>query len=229
MAEPEERLYRVWHTVLEMLSDRNYHVSLTLLEADYDDFLAMHENAVNPDMPLRQRMTLHLARRDKQLRVLFLDRAVAGVEQDGKLRKHTIAGLVQRFGDHLGSGVQGLMVLSDQLTMTPPALKVLEAMCEETPGLLQWFYEEELVVNLVRRELAFGTRYTHQPATAALISEATARNLGRFYVVDPVPRYFNAQPGDIIGIERRSETGAVAKCYRRCVAVVHREDVKDFL
>jgi hypothetical protein len=207
MNEPEgpSRLFRVWHNVLQMLSDRGYSVDVRLLAYSETEFEAL--------CPNRSSMTLHVIHhehRECQLRVLFVDQETIG---EDKIRKSTIPLLLRRLGER--EGTRGIFVFSDDLTMTPPAAKVIEAMNDETPGLLQYFAEEELVVNLVRRDYALGTRYecptTHHVPTSA------ARNLGRIYERDRVARYYNAQPNDVIRITRRSETGGLAVSYKRVV------------
>jgi hypothetical protein len=225
-------LHRVWRTVLEMLSDRGYIVVPALLALDLDAFLEVHGfDAETVDLAaLRKKMTLHLAhggeQRSRQIRVLFLDRAQLGLRYGEKIGVGLVPALISRLGQ--GDRTQGLFILGDDLELTAPARKTLEEMREDGAGIVQWFDEAELMVNCVRDAQKRGLRYTHIPPPHTM-GEPVLRLLPRLYVVDPVARYFNAQPLDLICEVRASETCATTKVYRRCASVVHREDVKDFL
>jgi hypothetical protein len=201
------RLFRAWRTMLEMLSDRGYNVDARLLAYNEADFEAL--------CPTREAMTLHVhhnERRDRQLRVIFVGRETVGPAAvlDGKVRKASVLPLMRRLGN--GTQTRGIFVFADDLSITPAATTVMTAINEESPGMLQWFAEEELVVNLGRRERGYGTRY-RSPFPAGVSSG----DLGRLYEVDPVARYYNAQQGDVVHIVRRSETSGLTVSYKRCV------------
>jgi hypothetical protein len=231
-----ERLFRVWHTVLEMLGDRGYLVAPTLLALDEASFLELHGCVGDAASltQLRTAMTLHMLHggesRDRDIRVLFLDRPSLGGAE--KIGKPLVATLMQRLGEgREGRETQGLFILSDDLGVTPTARKTFEAMCDEQPGIVQWFREEELVVNCVRIEKDRGVRYTHLSKGSRTLTqpEGVLRNLARDYVVSRVSRYFNAQANDIMCIERRSDSSGLTKSYRRCARVIHADDVKDMI
>lgn len=215
-------LFCVWRTVLEMLQDRGYCVAQTLLDMDEATFEAAFQNG-------RTDMTLHLLHRElpgQQIRVFFLDRPSLGpaVMVDGMIRKPSITPLLERIGER--PGTQGLFVFADNLTLTPPAKRVFEEIAEDRPGYVQWFFDEELMTNVVRREAAHGMHIKLIPAgdvkTINLVS------LPRIYVVDRVARYFNAQPGQVLCIHRPSETGAQTVVMRRCVPLVDRNEGVNF-
>lgn len=208
-AEGGNQLFRAWHTVLEMLMDRGYAVDPRLL--------AMSVAEWEVACPTRTAMTLHVRHteaRQCELRVLWIDQDV---------RKPSVAQLLGRRGD--GEHTRLLLVLADGLTITAPAHKVIEVINEDSPGTLQWFFEQELVVNVVRREYMRTNHFTVLSATAATTSMA------RLYECDRVARYFGMVPGQVLRIERRSDSAGSCTFYRQCVAMLggDRENTKHYL
>jgi hypothetical protein len=195
---------------------------------DEASFLALHGNPGDL-AALRVAMTLHMvhggALRNREIRVLFVGRAAMGGAE--KLGKPLIGTLLQRLGDaRENRALQGLFVFADDLDLTPAARKHLEHMCDEQPGIVQWFWDSELAANVVRDEGKRGRHYKLKMGAA--LNLPAKRTLATTYEVDRVARYLNAQHDDLIRVKRRSETGAVTKSFRRCIRVVHAEDVKDF-
>lgn len=217
------RLFRVWRTVVQMLSDRGYSIDARLL-----DYSELEFEALCPD---RTAMTLHVIhheQRERQLRVLFVDRELIGAVSDGKIRVKTVSPLMKRLGDR--PGTQGVFVFADDLTLTPAAAKLMEALNEESPGVVQWFFEEDLVVNIARRDRNLGTHHTLMVQQQQQVPTAVARNLlGRIYEVDRVGRYYGVQHDQVLRIVRRSETGGLAVSYKRGWALVDRADGKNYL
>lgn len=211
----EGRLFRVWHTVLEMLNDRGYIVKPELLAYDEAQF-----ELLCPDRNAMTLHVLHTVTRERQLRVIFVDRTTIGATSDGKIRKHSIFPLMKLLGER--EGTQGLFVFADDLTLTPAAAKLLEALNEESPGLLQWFFDEELVVNVV----GITRRYYTHPARG---QKARSTDVGRLYELDRVARHYNAQPETLVRIVRGSETAGVTVSYKRIVPLIDRGDAKNYL
>jgi|SRR6185295_5066653 len=210
------QLFRAWRTVVEMLTDRGYAVDPRLL--------AMSAAEWEVACPTRLTMTLHvrhMEQRERELRVLWIDKEGNG--GDDKIRKPSVAGLLRRRGD--GEHTRLLLVFVDELNLTAPAIKVIDAINEDAPGLVQWFFEEELVVNVVRRDCARGTHYS------VVTDMAPMAAMGRLYECDRVARYFGMTPGQVLRIQRRSESAGGCVLVKQCVAMLggDRENTKHYL
>ncbi|KAI8911602.1 RNA polymerase, partial [Gorgonomyces haynaldii] len=198
------RLWKVYKTVHEMVSDRGYLVSQNELELTLEDFVQQYSKNGQIDKTQLTFLVQHNENHDEQLLVFFSDEDSVGIKPIKRIAENMIT--------------QGIMkgILIYQKSLTPSAVKVVQEMAPKYQ--LELFQEAELLVNI--------TRHTLVPVHEVLIPDAKKTLLQRYRLKetqlpriqqnDPIARYYGLKRGQVVKIIRPSETAGKYVTYRLC-------------
>ena len=81
------------------------------------------------------------------------------------------------------------------------------------------FYESELMTNLINNEIISKHEILTEEEVTVFFDtyNCKKRNMPKIFVTEPIARYYGMKVGDIVRIERFSETSGVFNSYRLCV------------
>ncbi|KAL2108805.1 hypothetical protein VUR80DRAFT_3345 [Thermomyces stellatus] len=218
------RMWRVYRTVMEMISDREYELSEHEVKITLDQFRSKFVDE-NGDI-IRQLLQISARPSDTMIRkctppatpenpnpepecgtifVQFISNDNMGVAQV-KDFIHTVVGKHARVG-----------VLVTRVPLTPAARKFITA--AESYAQLECFIEEDLLVNITHHELVPRHVLLSKEEKAALLKRYRLKEtqLPRILQKDPVARYLGLRRGQVVKIIRNSETAGRYASYRMCV------------
>ncbi|WVQ85986.1 hypothetical protein IAT38_008154 [Cryptococcus sp. DSM 104549] len=199
------RLWRVSRTVHEMCRDRGYQLADYELNVSFDDFKAKHGPSGSVDRTNMSFDCLHSENTTDKIYVYFCpDKNV------GKPAMKTFIGSLDKIGAR-----RGIIIWSEK--MSPAAKKVLTDMQAEYS--LEDFPESDLLVNITNHSLVPKHVIMKPDEKAALIKRYRLKEtqLPRIMLTDPVARYYGMKRGQVMKIERPSETAGRYITYRICM------------
>ena len=191
------KVHRVMRTAGEMVDDRKYVVDPNWCPKTMDDFKAKF---CADGLTINRAGMILLAQKENDAaeKVVLIF--------DGNASVNT-----QHLKEHLdrasGEGATEIILVVEG-NLNPAAKKWAEGAKDERGVGIDVFVEDELVVNITQHELV----PKHKPlndkeAEAALAAfQLTKAQLPRMMARDPVARYFGMKRGDVVQIERKSET-----------------------
>ncbi|CAO3670216.1 unnamed protein product [Umbelopsis ramanniana] len=199
------RLWRVYKTIHQLVSDRGYLVSQSELEMDLDTF---RDTFARTSDIHRDQLTFLVQKKDDpadQLLVFFPKDKSVGVKP---IRKYVERMLTQNIP-------KGIIIF--QQTMTSSANKVIQGMSAKYH--LESFQEAELLVNITKHVLVpiHIVLSTEEKLTLLKRYRLKETQLPRIQQTDPVARYYGLKRGQVVKIMRNSETSGRYVSYRLCL------------
>ena len=197
------RIHRVHRTVLEMLSDRGYLVPKETLEISLSVFRAKYapDNAVKKGADGLQPFFPKRGGDSEQIIVFFADKAKTGMKDVETYIKQM---------QHMGIP-RGILIIRDSIT---PSAK--QGLTVDSSYTLELFNQAELLVNITKHRLV--PKHTLLSPSQKLQLLATYKlqesQLPRMLISDPVARYYGLGRGDVVRIQRPSETAGTYITYR---------------
>ncbi|WOO78780.1 DNA-directed RNA polymerases I, II, and III subunit RPABC1 [Vanrija pseudolonga] len=199
------RLWRVSKTVHEMIRDRGYEVADYEINIGFEEFKEMYGGGGSVD---RGRMSFHANHTEDQK-----DRIYVYFCSEKNVSKAAMKTFITSL-DSIGAK-RGIMIWSEK--MSPAAKKTLLEMQSEY--YLEDFAEADLLVNITKHFLV----PKHTIMTPAEKTDLVKRyrlkdtQLPRINVGDPVAKYYGLRRGQVMRIERSSETAGRYITYRICM------------
>lgn len=196
----EERHRSLWlsrRTALEMLRDRGYDVPEDEISTSLEEFKETYPNVHLVPRPLERLFT----KGESALLLHFLE--------DSKLSVKNIKPILETAKVQ---GVTGILLIikesmSSQVSEEIRSIKELE---------IEVFKESDLVFNVTKHELVPRHRIMAEEEKHRFLNERKLKEneLPQIFVTDPVVRYFKGKKGDLVEIERKSETSGISYYYR---------------
>ncbi|KAK4688622.1 DNA-directed RNA polymerases I, II, and III subunit RPABC1, partial [Tremellales sp. Uapishka_1] len=198
------RLWRVSRTVHEMVRDRGYALDASEIDVSFDDFKASFGTGTGAD---RTAMAFHADDPETN------DRIYVQFCADKNVSKQAMKTFITTLDSQHAK--RGILIWSEK--MSPAARKTLQEMQIEYH--LEDFPESDLLVNITRHFLVPKHQIMKPEDKAALIKRYRLKDtqLPRIMVTDPVARYYGMKRGQVMKIERSSETAGRYITYRICM------------
>lgn len=202
--EDVARLFRIRKTMSKMLNDRGYLVSQADLNLTLEGFKEKYT-----DTPARDQLTMLQAMRDDPTTQIFVF-----FEDDPKVGVKPIRRNLERMKDE--NVFRAIMVV--QQGMTSFAKQALHN-TSGTKYKVEQFLEKELLVNITEHILVPKHSLLNIKEKQALLQKYKLKEtqLPRIQMKDAVSRYFGLNRGDVLKIERPSETAGRYITYRLVV------------
>lgn len=190
-------------TIMTMLHDRGYLVSQRELDMTLDQFRANFGD--NPD---RNELTILVSSKDDQQNQLFVF-----FPDEPKVGMNTVTKYAERMEAEAVSRAIVVVIAG----MTPIAKRRMDAMRPKL--IMEYFLEQELLVNITEHELVPLHTVLTEEEKKTLLARYTLRDsqLPRMQITDPVARYFGLARGQVVKIQRESETAGRYTTYRLVV------------
>ncbi|ORX41112.1 DNA-directed RNA polymerases ii 24 kda polypeptide [Kockovaella imperatae] len=199
------RLWRVSRTVHEMMRDRGYQVADYEINTSFDDFKQAHGSSGQVDRTNMSFTADHEEESGNRIYVYFCsDRNVS------KANVKTFLGSMDRM-----NAQKGLLIYAEKLS--PIAARAMQEMSSEYH--LEHFKETDLLVNITHHFLVPKHTIMKTEDKQALIKKYRLKEtqLPRIMITDPVARYYGLRRGQVMKIERASETAGRYVTYRICM------------
>lgn len=190
--------YLVRKTMLEMLSDRGYPIKEYQMK-DYDEFMNKYPSCVKDTSNLRI-----IVQKDKEMLFVFFS-------DEEKMSLKNVKILVENIEKQ---NIKNLIVVLRE-GISPAASKF----ALECPVNITIFKEKELLFNVTKHSLVFKHRIITLEEKEKLLEEKKIKEeqMPKILVTDPVAKYLGAKKGDVLEIERESETVGFALYWRRAM------------
>lgn len=203
-AEQVKRLYRVWKTLLTMLSDRGYCVPEDFNVSNVQEFREKKLPEQSSKETLEFQVT-KLVDPEEKLLVVF--------PSEPKIKVPYIAQTAQRM---LREEIQRSLIVANG-TLTPTAKQAISDLA--THFVLEFFEEKELLVNITEHELVPRHLVMNDHDKALLLNRYKLKEsqLPKIQVSDPIARYLGLKPGQVVKIIRNSETAGKYITYRMAI------------
>lgn len=222
------KLFRVMRTAAEMMADRGYTVPSELVPETFTDFMQLYVEQVAVDATEaggvggRSRSVI---RRDKM--TLPCERVMA---DGGGEVQHALAifclpnGLTSKFIKEtvdlsVRDGCQKIIYVTPTKPNAVVKKNVDTNNRSDNAIHMEVFEEDDLAVNITKHVLV--PRHTPlEPHDLKAVLQAHALELSqlpRILAADPVARYFGLERGQVVRIERKSESAGVYVTYRQVV------------
>ncbi|CAD6582070.1 MAG: Dna-directed RNA [Tremellales sp. Tagirdzhanova-0007] len=199
------RLWRVSRTVHELCRDRGYAVADYEINAPFDEFRATHGSSGMIDRATMSFTVDHGIEEQNRVYVYF-----CGEKNVSKAAMKTFIGWIDKM-----AAQKGIIIHSEK--MSSVAAKTMQEMSTEYH--LESFKEADLLVNITRHFLVPKHQIMSPKDKAALIQKYRLKEtqLPRIMFTDPVARYYGMKRGQVVKIERASETAGRYITYRICM------------
>ncbi|XP_065175101.1 DNA-directed RNA polymerases I, II, and III subunit RPABC1-like [Sycon ciliatum] len=199
------KFWRIRKTIMQLCHDRGYLVTQEELDQTLEQFKDQFGDRPSDNKPSRNDLSILVAHNDDptdQMFVFFPDEPKVGIK--------TIKIYCQRMQEESIS--KAIIVI--QQGMTPSAKQALTDMAPQY--ILEHFLESELLINITEHELVpehvkMTTEQKQELLTRYKLKEA---QLPRIQANDAVARYYGLKRGDVVKINRRSETAGRYITYR---------------
>jgi DNA-directed RNA polymerase I, II, and III subunit RPABC1 len=191
------KLYRVRKTLLQLLADRGY--ASPPLES-FTDFSSLLRA---PDVD-RAKMTLqlhHATNSSEKIIVVFPNEASVGIK--------TLVRLI----DNMKHECIGHAILVVNTSITSRGLKGLDELPPASNVKIECFRECDLVVNVSRHALVPKHSLADKKAVMNM-HKVSESQIPKMHLRDPIARYYDFKLGDVIRIDRPSDTTGVYTTYR---------------
>ncbi|WWC65146.1 uncharacterized protein I303_107760 [Kwoniella dejecticola CBS 10117] len=198
------RLWRVSRTVHEMVRDRGYLVADYEVDVPFDQFKNDFGATGSVDRGPMSFSVKH-AEDEGTLYVYF-----CAEKNVSKAAMKTFITSMDKIG-----AKRGIIIWSEK--MSPAAKKTLQELASEYH--LEDFQESDLLVNITRHFLVPKHQIMRKEEKDQLIKRYRLKEtqLPRIMITDPVARYYGMKRGQVMRIERASETAGRYITYRICM------------
>ncbi|CAD2222288.1 RNA polymerase Rpb5, N-terminal domain/RNA polymerase Rpb5, C-terminal domain containing protein, putative [Angomonas deanei] len=233
------KCYRAMTTVGEMMTDRGYDIPSTLIKNTFEDFVAAY---VTDDVPMvnnnntnhnaktrvvrRDRMTLPCKKRSDDTNTNNNENEKMAIVFFIPTTDLTAANLKEYISEAQVNHYS-LLIFVTPGKLSATAAKSIEIQ-NKTEGAsfantifvkIQHFEEDDLAVNITRhnfvpKHILLTPEQVKEVLTALALE---VRQLPRLFSTDPVARYLGAARGDVLRIERPSESAGMYVSYRQVV------------
>ncbi|KAI1461424.1 RPB5 subunit of DNA-directed RNA polymerase [Annulohypoxylon moriforme] len=218
------KTWRAWRTIHEMVQDRGYELADTEVNMSLEMFKNIYCNidgsvlrsklkfSARPSPEMIKKMTpiATAAIPDPKpdvgtIWVEFLDEDQLGADQ------------MRRFGKFCAHENHHTGILVSHVSVSPSAKKEIAKFAQWTS--IEWFLEEDLLINITHHELVPRHVVLSKAEKAALLKRYRLKEtqLPRILQKDPVAKYFGMKRGQVVKIIRSSETAGRYASYRLCV------------
>ncbi|RSH85163.1 DNA-directed RNA polymerases II 24 kDa polypeptide (RNA polymerase II subunit 5) [Saitozyma podzolica] len=189
------RLWRVSRTVHEMVRDRGYLIADHEISTSFDQFKNDHGASGVADAD-------HGVRENDRIYVYF-----CGEKSVSKAAMKAFIGSLDRNGAR-----RGIIIYSEKMSSVAKKEMQSEYTLEEFP-------ESDLLVNITRHFLVPKHQIMTPEEKSALIKKYRLKEtqLPRIMLSDPVAKYYGMKRGQVMKIERASETAGRYITYRICM------------
>ncbi|KAI1377521.1 RPB5 subunit of DNA-directed RNA polymerase [Hypoxylon crocopeplum] len=218
------KTWRAWRTIHEMVQDRGYELSETEVKVSLESFKSIY---CNPDgsvlrakLKFSARPSPEMIKKFAQLAtpsnpepksdvgtiwVEFLDDGSLGAEQ------------MRKFGQFCAHENHHTGILVSNVPVSASAKKEIAKFAQWTT--IEWFLEEDLLINITHHELVPRHVVLSREEKVALLKRYRLKEtqLPRILQKDPVAKYFGMKRGQVVKIIRTSETAGRYASYRLCV------------
>jgi DNA-directed RNA polymerases I, II, and III subunit RPABC1 len=201
------RLFRVRRTICELLQERKYNVSDENLNMTIENFRDNYSRDGNIDR-IGMRVSVSMIRRtaedpEESIMVFFADEMKLGVKPIKEYQEQLTANGIKRCIVVIRSGI------------TPLAKKAMDTY-KDFGTIMELFKEEELLVNITKHKLVPKHTLLMPDEKKALLAKYKLKEtqLPRIIMGDPISRYYGLRKGDVVKIERNSETAGRYVTYR---------------
>lgn len=193
--------FRIRKTILEMLNDRGFSTGSYQL-SDFNQFCDLFPNCLKDTTNLR--MVVHknnVADKDKSILVYFSDEEKLSLKSLKTLLENTY-----------NQGIFHLIVVLRE--GISPAAKKFAQDCESLTITI--FVEKELLFNITKHKLVPKHRIISESEKESLLKNKMIKEneMPKILMNDPVAKYLGARKGDVVEIERESETAGKIKTWR---------------
>lgn len=193
--------FRVRKTVLEMLEDRGYFTNAYQMR-DFDQFCESFPGCIKDSSCLRIVVQKNAQSNDtSSLLVHFAEEDKMSLKSAKLLLENTF-----------NQGIKNLvLVLREGIS---PAAKKLATECDSITITI--FTERDLLFNITKHKLVPNHRIISQTEKEKLLVEKMIKetDMPKILIDDPVAKYYGAKKGDVIEIERDSETAGKILTWR---------------
>ncbi|XP_053201949.1 DNA-directed RNA polymerases I, II, and III subunit RPABC1-like [Panonychus citri] len=202
------KLWRIRKTIMQLCHDRGYLVTQDELDQTLEQFKEQFGDRPSERHPARSDLIVLVAHNDDptdQMFVFFPDEPKIGIK--------TVKNYCQRMQEENIS--RAIIVV--QMGMTPSAKQALSDMAPKY--ILEQFLESELLINITEHELVpEHVVLTPEEKSELLTNYKLKENqLMRIQASDPVARYYGLKRGQVVKINRPSETAGRYISYRLVV------------
>ncbi|KAI6087930.1 RPB5 subunit of DNA-directed RNA polymerase [Hypoxylon rubiginosum] len=218
------KTWRAWRTAHEMVQDRGYVLSSAELDESLDDFKTNYCNidssilrgklkfSAYPSPEMNAKFTPPATTQNPDpapdtgtIWIEFLDEESLGAEQ------------MRKFGRFCSENHYKTGILVSHVAVSASAKKEIAKFAQWTT--IEWFLEEDLLINITHHELVPRHVVLSREEKLALLKRYRLKEtqLPRILQKDPVARYFGMKRGQVVKIIRKSETAGRYASYRLCV------------
>jgi DNA-directed RNA polymerase I, II, and III subunit RPABC1 len=225
------RMYQIRKTCFSMLQDRGFEVAERDRSESFDTFKSQctQHGQVNDPAKLTMRATRQ-GRSQRRVIILFSGKKDKFATDDVKYLFSQVDEEWQKHEmDHSKDQLSAILVIYKTMTSFAKKFLVSENQKRNQGSAadsvahmrldVSVFFEPELVVNVTQHEAVPRHRLLPAKEKKALLSrfKVTEDQLPRIPLMDPVAKYLGLRRGDVVEIERESETAGRYITYRTCL------------
>eukprot|EP00924_Labyrinthula_sp_SR-Ha-C_P013809 maker-scaffold_5-snap-gene-14.0-mRNA-1 protein AED:0.01 eAED:0.01 QI:222/1/1/1/1/1/2/22/209 len=194
------QVYRVFKTIMKMLSNRKY------LVPEHEKDISLQEFKEKFGSPLNRTLLTYEAQKiedpEDKITVFFPDDEKVGVKP------------IREYIDYMSSGKLTRGILVCATSITPLAKQALQEL--KPKYIMEYFLESELLIDITEHELVPKHEVLTKTQKDQLLEgyKIKPEQLPRMKIDDPVARYFGLQYGEVVKIIRPSETAGRYVTYR---------------
>lgn len=195
------RLYRVHKTVLELLFDRGYLVPRDHLEMSIDDFRNKFEREGRVVKGADGLQPSYIRKATDVVIVFF--------GQKNRPNTADVQGMIATMKHH--SVPRGILIVKDGIIPQAKTNLTIDPL-----HYIELFKESELLFNITRHKLVpkHVLLTTEEKQELLQLHKLQETQLPRMLVTDPISRYYGLDRGDVVQIQRASETAGTYITYR---------------
>lgn len=204
-------MWRCRRTVMQMLVDRGYNLTQEEVEKDLDTFCGEYDGRPQDN---RDRINLLAYKQSSPT-----DRIVAFFPGEATVGTQTLKQYFEKMEEQKASAAI-VVILKKISTFASKSIEQMAADPDPSKRqIMEVFLEEELLINITEHELVPSHKLLDDDAKQALLKRYKLKEtqLPRLQAKDPVAKYYGLKRGQVVKIERPSETAGRYITYRLVV------------